>query len=294
MRISSGYRLDVMSGRISDAERRVFHAQQRMATGHRFQKVSEDTAAGAKVVSATALMKRVEALGNNITAAKEQVGLTENSLGELQTLVAKARTLAIQGANGTLDANTRETIANQVTSLQERLVTLGNLANSQGQYIFAGQSAATKPFEVVNGELEFRGDTDAVRAEIRPGDSIRTNLENADTLFVGIFDTLESLKTSIRGGSATTINSTDLPALDNALRMTGAARADNGYRMQEISRQEEINSRRVDDLTEMISDARDVDIAEAVSDYQRADTAYRAALQAFALGKDLSLMDYMR
>src|SRR5690349_12981499 len=105
MRITSGYQLDVYTRNIRDAQSSYFLAQERVLTGKKFNRVSEDPVAALTSLNAKTLRSRIEQLDKNLSVAKEYTGTTENVLGEANTALQRAYALAIQGAS---DATTQE------------------------------------------------------------------------------------------------------------------------------------------------------------------------------------------
>lgn len=295
MRISSSYRYDSMGSQISTSYAKVYSAQQQIITGKRFQKGSEDPIGSAQVVSMTSVMNRVKQLDTNLKTAKEYVSLTETSLGEVGTLLNKARTLAIQGGNAGLDAEARTALSSEVKSIQDRLVSLGNTQNSQKQFIFAGQNSGSKPFTVdPTGNLTYAGDSNPILVEVRPGETMKSDMDNPGQFFKDTFAALEHLKNSLISGNTNELSNTDLKAIQKATEQVNMARGDAGVKLQTIEKQTELNQTRIDDLTKRISDVQDVDMAEAVTAYQQADNAYRAALQTFSMAQTTNLMDYLK
>lgn len=295
MRISSSYRYDAMGSQISTSYAKVYAAQQQIISGKRFQKGSEDPVGSAQVVSMSSIMNRVKQLDTNLKTAKEYVATTETNLGEVGTLLNKARTLSIQGGNAGLDAESRTALSNEVKAIQERLVSLGNTQNSQKQFIFGGQNSGTKPFSVdSSGNLVYAGDSNPVLVEVRPGETMKTDMDNAGQFFKDTYAALEHLKNSLISGNTSELSNTDLKAIQKATEQVNMARGEAGVKLQTIEKQTELNQTRIDDLTKRISDVQDIDMAEAVTAYQQADNAYRAALQTFSMSQTTNLMDYLK
>jgi flagellar hook-associated protein 3 FlgL len=146
MRISTPYLFETYTDHIGRTMEAYAGAQERVLTGKRFQRASEDPGAAAFVVSASALKARFQRLDDNLRTAKDYLGNSEQAFTEVNDIFKTARTLAVGAANGTLDGPGRQAMATQVAQLQERLVDLGNTQGASGQFIFAGQESDTKPF----------------------------------------------------------------------------------------------------------------------------------------------------
>ncbi|HXH61797.1 MAG TPA: flagellar hook-associated protein FlgL [Fimbriimonadaceae bacterium] len=294
MRVSTSFQYDTYTENIRRAQSNYFDAQQKVSSGKRFTKVSEDPVAALTSLSARSLRSRLEQLTKNLDVAKEYTGTTENVLGEVGSLLKSALTYAIQGASDTSTNESRQALAEQVSSIQKRIVELGNTRGTGGKYIFAGQSIDTKPFSASSGALVFSGDTNPIQVEVRPGETMQANLPNADAFFGDVYSKLERLRTDLLGSDATTISNVDVQAMNDAIDKNSLVRGQNGVLVQQIDRLSTENARRSDDLTKTISDNEDIDIAEAITKMQQAEMAYTASLQVATKGFSLSLMDFLK
>jgi flagellar hook-associated protein 3 FlgL len=294
VRITSNYQYDVYRSNIRDAQENYFTAQQRVMTGKRFTRVSEDSVAALTSLNARGLRSRLEQLDKNLMVAKEYTGTTESVFDEVNSLLKRAYTLAIQGASDATTQSSRDAMADEIASLQQRLIDLGNTQGLNGKYIFAGQASDSKPFTGNAGTLTFNGDVLPINVEVRPNEVMRANLENADTFFLGIHATLETLQNDLRGGDIGVISQQDVAALRGEMDRLSTARGMNATKMQEIDRLRSEGGRRIDDLTKAISDNEDIDLAEAITKMQMAETAYTASLQVASQGFRLSLMDFIQ
>jgi flagellar hook-associated protein 3 FlgL len=294
MRVSTGYQYDVYNANIRNAMSNYFDAQKRVMTGKRFTRVSEDPVAALTALGARSLRSRLEQLDKNLMVAKEYSGTTETVLDEINSVMKRAYTLAIQGASDATTQESRDAMADEIATLEQRLVDLGNTQGVNGKFIFSGQASDTKPFSAAGGTLAFAGDTLPINVEIRPGEVMRANLENADTFFDGLYTTLETLRTDLQGGNVQQLSEVDVANLRTALDNVGAARGLNATKLQEIERLHSEGQRRMDDLTKTISDNEDIDLTEAITEMQMAETAYTATLQVASQGFRLSLMDFLR
>lgn len=100
----------------------------------------------------TILQLRTEAAHNsqiqeNLAVAQADADAADGALSSATKLMDRARVLAAQGANFTLDATGRQSIAGEVQSLFEQMVAISR-TTVQGRYIFGGDRDSTPPYEV--------------------------------------------------------------------------------------------------------------------------------------------------
>jgi len=84
---------------------------------------------------------------SNIGLAKTDADSADGALNSATKLLDRARTLGAQGANFTLDAAGRQSIASEVESLLEQMVSISR-TSVQGRYIFSGDDENTPPYQV--------------------------------------------------------------------------------------------------------------------------------------------------
>lgn len=294
MRVSTPYQFESYSSAIRKSQAEYFRVQQQVTTGKKFQYSSEDPLSASLSMSARSLKGRFEQYDKNLRGAKDYTQRGEQSMGEIATVLKQANVLAIQASSSSLDSNALQSLATQITSLQETLVRHANAQGAGGQYIFSGHKTDTKPFTVAAGALAFNGDTNVIRAEVRAGEQMQINLQGADTLVADIYTALEDLKTRVQAGDTINISGVSLEEIQGLHDQVSGVRAELGNKLQTIEALSSENTRRTDDLTKEISDHEEVDLADAFTRYQQAETAYSAALQMASRGMQLSLMDFMR
>lgn len=294
MRISSNYQFESYTGSIRTAQESYFKVQRQISTGKRFESASEDPLAARLSMNSRHLQSRFAQFEKNLRGAKDYLGNSENALTEVSDLLNQANVIGIQAASSAVDTNSAESLARQISSLQEKLVRLANTQGSQGQYIFAGHVSGQPGFEVTGGALVFSGDDNAIRAEVRSGEYMPINMTGVSSAFTDMYDKLETLKQNIQNQDVIAISDESLKDLKGLRDLVTGLRADIGSRMQTVEGLSADNTRRIDEFTKEISDHEDVDLAEAFVRYQQAESAYTAAMQVASQGMRLSLMDFMR
>lgn len=294
MRISTNQQFNLYLSQIQSAHSRYLDAQEKVMTGKRFGLASEAPGDAQFVISASAVRSRIEQLDKNLRGANDYLKNTESAFSELNTMFNHAYTLAINGANSSYDQDARDGMAKEIDEVQKRLVFLANTKGASEQYIFAGQKTDVAPFTVTPPTLTYNGDDNPVNVEVRPGETMRVNLQGPGQTFTQMYDALETLKNDLMSGDVSKLGNQDLKAMQDQISVISSIRGDTGSKLQAVTGLKDQNQRRMDDLTKQVSDVQDIDMAEAVTSMQMAETSYAAALQVAAKGQSLSLMDYLR
>jgi flagellar hook-associated protein 3 FlgL len=96
----------------------------------------------------------------NVQSAVNELTQTDSALSSLTAALQSARTLAVQGANGSLGQSQRTAIGVQVDQLLQQAISIANTQYA-GKYIFAGTSTTANPPVVAQGNpisgVQFTG-----------------------------------------------------------------------------------------------------------------------------------------
>jgi flagellar hook-associated protein 3 FlgL len=83
----------------------------------------------------------------NLVVAQADANAADGALSSATKIMDRATVLAAQGANFTIDAAGRQSIAAEVQSLQEQMVAISRTV-VQGRYIFGGDQDSTPPYNM--------------------------------------------------------------------------------------------------------------------------------------------------
>jgi flagellar hook-associated protein 3 FlgL len=160
--------------------------QNQVTSGKRINLASDDPGGAAQVVSLDHIHATTAPYSTNIDAANTRLSTESNTLDSFNTLLDQARSLAVQGINGTLSASDRKDMATQLTQIRAQLVQLANTTDASGDALFAGTSTTATPF-VLNsdGSVSYAGNSDNQMTAIGSGLRI-PNSDAGANLFMNI------------------------------------------------------------------------------------------------------------
>lgn len=293
MRVGDAFRYDGLSSAIRSATDRVQSTQARVTSGKRIEKPSDDASGTRQLLGIAQIRSGIAGYTKNLDTAKGVLASSESAYSDLGDLAQSATTLAIQGATATVDQAQRDTIADQIQTLQDRLVALGNSQAPDGRYLFGGQATDAKPFSVnSDGTLAYAGNATVPTTPTGPGQSVRTG-ETGDAVST-LYANLSKLQANLRSGSVATISNTDLDALKGSSDALASAQGDVGRRLNVIAAARTTLSNQDTELSGRASEIGDVDYATAIVDYTAAQSAYQAALTVASKGFSMGLMDFIK
>ena len=269
-------------------------AQQRVSTGIRVERASDDPAAANAIMGSQSSLRSIEQYKRNIDSARTYTAAEEGALESLTQVLDRARELATQSSSASADAGARAAALTEVEQLYQHAI---QIANTQlgGRYIFGGATAGVAPFDTA-GTPTVGTDPTAGSPTVQIGRTltIRTN-HAASEVFTdsGVLQSLDDLRTAL-GGS-------DLDAIAQA----GDAVRDGSQAVQNLlgeigvwSNQLDVTTANLDavemNLKTLKSDLQEVDFEEAMVDLISRQTSYQAAMMATSRVMGMTLADYLR
>lgn len=276
-------------------------SQERMSTGKRVNRPSDDPSGTAQIMAVMSDLDCTRQFLRNVDDGLSWLNQADAAMGNANELLQQARRIAVQGATGTLTPEDMKLLAQQVDSIIDGMVDVGNTSLG-GKYIFAGSAINTRPFtrDPATGAVTYNGNTQKVERAVFYGSTVQVNT-NGEELFLtspgggnpDIFGTLSNLRNALDSGNYGGVEGA-LGEIDASLnwlmqhRVTAGART---TRLENLKNQLGDNEVRV---TGVLSGLQDSDIARDSIEFSQKQLSYQAALSAGARMLQTSLLDYLR
>jgi flagellar hook-associated protein 3 FlgL len=121
--------------------------QNQVAIGRRVNTPADDPIAAVHILELERAQNESQQFDKNSTLIRNRLNLEESALGDAGTILTRVRELTLQASNtGTLSDTDRKSIATELASRKAELQDLANRQDGNGEYLFAGFSTLTKPF----------------------------------------------------------------------------------------------------------------------------------------------------
>jgi flagellar hook-associated protein 3 FlgL len=163
-----------------DQQAQVAHTQLEVATGKRILSPSDDPAGASRALGLTHASAANDQYQRNIDAADARLGNEDQTLSSVTDVLQRVRTLALEGANGTLSDGDRKNLATEIRQRLAELVQLANTKDANGEYIFAGNATRTQPFVQSGSGVAYVGDQGQRAIAIAPGQTVATGDPGSD------------------------------------------------------------------------------------------------------------------
>ena len=307
VRIASANAFDTSLATLQRRQVALGESQERLTSGKRVLKASDDPTAAARAERALAQMSRTDANLRALDASRSVMQQTEVAMGDAGDLLQKVRELMVSAGNASYSDAERGIVAVALRGLRTQLLAVSNRSDGAGGYLFGGQGSATAPFVDAPGGVQYVGTTGSLRAAT--DDPLPLSLDGqaawlgardpvsgtADLSLFNVIDlTVANLETPNQ--SSTTIVTglqTSLLNIDAAMNNVSGWRARSGEALTRAdSMQERLGQVKLGATRER-SDAEDLDMVTAISEFQSQQTGYSAALQTYSMVQRLSLFDYI-
>lgn len=308
VRITSASAFDASIRNLQRRQQEMTDAQERLTSGKRVTRSSDDPAAAARVERAMAAANRADADRRALETSRSAMQLTESALGDAGELLQQVRERLMAAGNGSYSDAERAQLAASIRGLRADLLAVANRSDGAGRYLFGGQGADQPPlvdgiggvsYVAAPGELyTASGEATPLTLDGRAAWLLAPNPANPGGT-LSVFDVLDRVAAEL----ATPGQDTAMIAQQVRQGLGDVdALAENLSRLR--SRTGE-SLRRADDIDERLSQgkldaqrerssAEDLDMMAAISEFQQRQTGYDAALQSYSIVQRMSLFDYLK
>jgi flagellar hook-associated protein 3 FlgL len=267
-------------------------ATEKVSSGKQLNKPSDNPADVRSSVGMNDTLSQLNQYLRNIDNATSKVGAMDTALSSAGDLIQRANELAIQGANGTLDAGQRQAIAAEVSQLTEAMASDAS-AKVGDEYIFSGFRVDRAPFQVTGpGQVgAYQGDQGVMIARVGQASTMQINL-SGDAVFQPALTALTQLQTDLNSGQP--VQQTTIAQISAALQNLLQARATVGARANRLDDAKTSQGALVTSNTALLSQLEDADMPSAITEMMKRQTTYQATLAVTAKVMQTSLIDYLR
>lgn len=278
----------------------VLDAHEKVVTGKKILKPSDDPAGVNKVLNYRTLTSNIEQYNRNLNTVQNRLESTETAIGSATGILQRLKELAIAQANGTMSADDRKIAAVEVRQLRDEMVGIANTRTESG-YIFAGYATDTAPFQADGSVTPAVSIDGEIKIEVESGGNITANIPG-DRLFKGagvtggidIFASMNDFIAALNSNNVAGIQ-TAIGDMDAGLNQVINARTDTGAGLSRI----DLVRERLDNVklvtTKALSNEEDIDLAIAISDFTARQQALEAArATASRIFEMPTLMDFLK
>lgn len=131
---------------------------ERIASGNRFIRISDDVSAGTRVLRVRGDMTKSEEYYDNVKSINEQMSSTENAIMSINDILGVVHSKKIVRAlDATAGESGRTAIANEIAAMKKEILQFAN-SKYNTQFVLGGSTAKTPPFSLdKDGKMLYNG-----------------------------------------------------------------------------------------------------------------------------------------
>jgi flagellar hook-associated protein 3 FlgL len=299
MQVSSNLLYDRASTRMSSLMQTATKLQTQVSTGKKYTNPSENVAVAQQIAEFDRKDADAAVYASNLDASAALLQQADSTLGSISEQLQRAVELANKASTGTLDAGNRKVIGEELSSIIDGIVGLGNTKDMNGQPLFGSASGTDAVVKNADGTFTYNAAPKLSAIPIADGLTIQST-ETASRVFTSaardslamLTDLANALKSGASDGQDKARAAIDSVTAADA--QVNNVRASVGARAARVDMQQTLLENTNLDRKELRSSLEDVDVTDALVQLQKTMTILSATQQSFSKLSNLSLFDYLR
>lgn len=276
MRITGHRMIDLSAERTAKAQSSVAERSAEVSSGLRVNTPSDDPTAWASAERAKVRKLISDGTGAAVKASRDRLEEVDGALGSIGDIVARARELAVQGANATYSPTARASLGDEIHSMFLSALGSANTQSSNGEFLFAGSLSNVQPFDATGAYLG-----DSIGRLVPAGENVTSlatvpgsRLTAANG--VDVLPLLEKVSVALKTNNLTALQ-TGITDLQTAIQQVGTARTLTGGAMNVLDSTAQARDLLSQHLAVEISNSVESDSIAAASELAHATTALEAS-----------------
>jgi len=306
MKISTSLYFDRSTDQLGKVQASMSKTQEQLSTGLQVVKPSDAPDKASLVTRLETNLARQTSYQDTIKAINVRKTAEETAMTSASDVMTRIKELAVEAGNDTLNVADRQTIALEMKTLRDQMLSLANVQDANGNYLFSGGRAGHPAFSSdPMGNIQYSGDQ--FRMQVNVGDNRRINLNtpgsdvfirivrddgNGNRSSVDFFGALDEMINAVKSTDRIKmkrgVDECDIMqnGISNGLGQIGAD-------MEAMDFQNSNLDGSILQLKKTKSDIEDLDYTEAITRMNKDQLALEAAQSSFAKISKLSLFNYI-
>ena len=306
MKISTQLMFQRGSSQMSTVQSKLTQTQAQLAQGKQVINASDAPDQAATIQRLKSILNRQDSYQSSLNTVKNRLQGEESTLQSVSDLLVRAKEVAVQGANDTLNPGDRKGLATEMKALRDQMLSLANTKDSNDNYLFAGSRVKQQAFaENSSGVPVYRGDQTRMNVRVgeqrsipinRTGTGAFVSVNRTDTdgtaIGVGFFKVMDDLIAGLNNSKGADV-SRGVGELDNLQLGVSLARAEVGTNLNVVDQQTSVIEDMTLNLKTTLSSIEDLDYASAITKMNQQMLSLEAAQSSFAKVSKLSLFNFI-
>jgi flagellar hook-associated protein 3 FlgL len=306
MKISTNLMFEKATKQMTSSQTNLAKSQAQLAQGKQVINASDAPDQAATIQRLKSILTRQESYQSSLNTVKNRLQGEESTLQSVSDLLVRAKEVAVQGANDTLNPGDRKGLATEMKALRDQMLSLANTKDSNDNFLFAGSRVKQQAFaENSSGVPVYRGDQTRMNVRVgeqrsipinRTGTGAFVSVNRTDTdgtaIGVGFFKVMDDLISGLNNSKGADV-SRGVGELDNLQLGVSLARAEVGTNLNVVDQQTSVIEDMTLNLKTTLSSIEDLDYASAITKMNQQMLSLEAAQSSFAKVSKLSLFNFI-
>ncbi len=306
MKISTTLYFDRATQQLGTVQGELAKTQEQLSTGKQIVKPSDSPDKASLVTRLESELARQASYQDTLKAVNTRLQSEETALNNTSDVLTRIKELTVQASSDSLSGADRQSIALEITSLKDQILSLANTQDTNGNYLFSGSRVGQPAFgQDAQGQWVYQGDQ--ARMKVAVGDNRRMNMNMAGSdafvkvvrtdskgaqSAVGFFQSLDDLANAVKSSDHLNMQR-GIAEIDTLQQGVSDATAQVGTDMRVVDMQNSVLDEVTLRLKTTKSDTEDLDYTSAITKMNKDQLALEAAQSSFAKISQLSLFKYM-
>jgi flagellar hook-associated protein 3 FlgL len=306
MKVSTNLYFDRASTQLATVQSSLSKTQEQLSTGKQITKPSDEPDKASLVTRLESELARQESYQSTLSTVEIKLSTQETALRNVSDVMYRIKELTVQANSDTMGKLDRESIAVEIESLRDQVLSLANTQDTSGNYIFAG-SRVTEPSFALNsqGLIDYQGDQSRMQVAVGDNRLMNVNRPGSDAFVrvvrddgkggkvgIGFFQALGDLAKAVRTSDRAAMQR-GIGEIDAMQQGVSEATAQVGADLNVVDAQKNVLDEVKLRLKTTLSAVQDLDYTEAITRMNRDQLALEAAQSSFAKISKLSLFNYL-
>ena len=292
---------------MSNVQTNLTQTQAQLAQGKQIINVSDSPNQAATIQRLKSILSKQDSYQSSLDTIKARLQGEDTTLKSASDLLVRAKEIAVQGANDTLNPADRKSLGTELQALRDQLLSLANTRDSNGNYLFSGSRVKQPAFvETANGSPAYMGDQTHMNVRVGEQRSIPINRTGTDAFVtvarpdeqghvtgVGFFKSLDDLISGLKNSNGNDIRR-GAGEMDNLQQGVSLAQAQIGTNLNVVDQQTSVLEDTTLNLKTTLSSIEDLDYASAITKMNQQMMSLEAAQASFAKVSQLNLFNYIK
>ena len=160
--------------------------QGKISSGKNILFASDDPIGAVELSGLNDVTTRIDQFLKNADLAHDRLLLMDSTLEGAKDIFMRCNELAVQASNDVLGSGDRQAIALEFDELKKELLSISNIQDSGGSFIYAGFKSQTQPFQInSSGSIDYHGDRGVLNLQLSESRLVESTIDGA-TVFQDI------------------------------------------------------------------------------------------------------------